>query len=136
MPGGWWLKYSPEFRAQALERLKTCDSVSGLARELKISRKWLYLWRERARATEDAQTLEDREKERRRKGAEEIPLPSLFPLAPFLLFPFSPHRRAPRRADNSGSFRSDSNAISQSTVVLFQRDFHELSAGVHAELLK
>ena len=72
MPGGWWLKYSPEFRAQALERLKTCDSVSGLARELKISRKWLYLWRERARATEDAQTDEDREKERLRKRVTDL----------------------------------------------------------------
>ena len=72
MPGGWWLKYSPEFRAQALERLKGCDSVSGLARELKISRKWLYLWRERARATEDAQTVEDREKERLRKRVAEL----------------------------------------------------------------
>lgn len=72
MPGGWWLKYSPEFRAQALERLKSCDSVSGLARELKISRKWLYLWRERARATEDAQTVEDRETERLRKRVAEL----------------------------------------------------------------
>ena len=72
MPGGWWLKYSPEFRAQALERLKTCDSVSGLARELKISRKWLYLWRERARATEDVQTAEDREKERLRKRVSDL----------------------------------------------------------------
>jgi transposase-like protein len=72
VPGGWWLKYSPEFRAQALERLKSCDSVSGLARELGISRKWLYLWRERARVTEDAQTVEDREKERLRKRVAEL----------------------------------------------------------------
>jgi transposase-like protein len=72
VPGGWWLKYSPEFRAQALERLKSCDSVSALARELKIPRKWLYLWRERARATEDTQTLEDREKERLRKRVAEL----------------------------------------------------------------
>jgi hypothetical protein len=52
--------------------LKTCDSVSGLARELKISRKWLYLWRERARANEDAQTGDDREKERLRKRVAEL----------------------------------------------------------------
>jgi len=72
VPGGWWLKYSPEFRAQALERLKSCDSVSGLARELKISRKWLYLWREQARLNEDAQTGDDREKERLRKRVAEL----------------------------------------------------------------
>ena len=34
-------KYSPEFRARALELLKSCSSVSGLARELGNRRKWL-----------------------------------------------------------------------------------------------
>ena len=43
-------KYSPEFRARALERLKSCSSVSGLARELGVRRKWLYAWRDEARA--------------------------------------------------------------------------------------
>ena len=46
-----WRKYSPEFRARALERLKSCPSVSGLARELGVRRKWLYAWRNEARAT-------------------------------------------------------------------------------------
>ena len=41
-----WKKYSPEFRQQALERMKTCTSVAALARELGIRRKWLYKWRE------------------------------------------------------------------------------------------
>lgn len=45
-----WRKYSPEFRARALEALKNCRSVSGLARELGIRRKWLYEWRDQARA--------------------------------------------------------------------------------------
>ena len=45
-----WRKYSPEFRARALELLKSCSSVSGLARELGIRRKWLYKWRNQARA--------------------------------------------------------------------------------------
>jgi transposase-like protein len=45
-----WRKYSPEFRARALELLKSCTSVSGLARELGIRRKWLYKWRDEARA--------------------------------------------------------------------------------------
>ena len=71
MPG-WWLKYSPEFRAQALERLKSCDNVSGLARELKIPRKWLYVWRDRAAGCADLPTAEDRERERLRKRVAEL----------------------------------------------------------------
>ena len=45
-----WRKYSLEFRARALELLKSCASVSGLARGLGIRRKWLYKWRDEARA--------------------------------------------------------------------------------------
>lgn len=71
MPG-WWLKYSPEFRAEALERLKSCDNVSGLARELKIPRKWLYLWRDRAAGCADIPTAEDRVRERLRKRVAEL----------------------------------------------------------------
>jgi transposase len=69
---GWWLKYSPEFRAKALERLKSCDNVSKLARELKIPRKWLYLWRERARGTTEVVSAEDRERERLRRRIAEL----------------------------------------------------------------
>ncbi len=45
-----WRKYSPEFRARALELLKSCTNVSELARQLGIRRKWLYKWRNQARA--------------------------------------------------------------------------------------
>ena len=69
---GWWLKYSPEFRAQALERLKNCDNVSRLARELKIPRKWLYLWRERTPGTPEISSAEDPESERLRKRIAEL----------------------------------------------------------------
>ena len=41
-------KFSDEFRAQALERMKTCDNVTALARELGIRRKFLYHWRDQA----------------------------------------------------------------------------------------
>ena len=71
MPG-WWLKYGPEFRAQALERLKSCDNISELARELKIPRKWLYLWRDRAAGCANLPTAEDRERERLRKRVAEL----------------------------------------------------------------
>ncbi len=38
-------KYSTEFRREAVARLKDCASVTGLARELGIRRKWLYEWK-------------------------------------------------------------------------------------------
>lgn len=41
-------KYSDEFRARALERMKACGNVTALAQELGIRRKWLYKWREQA----------------------------------------------------------------------------------------
>ena len=69
---GWWLKYSPEFRARALERLKSSDNVSALARELKIARKWLYLWRDQARVPADRPSAADRERERLRKRVAEL----------------------------------------------------------------
>jgi transposase len=50
---GKWRKYPPEFRRAAIERMKTCDNVSELARELGVRRKWLYQWSEQAR---DGQT--------------------------------------------------------------------------------
>ena len=46
---GKWRKYPPEVRQQALERMKACDNISELARELGIRRKWLYKWSEQER---------------------------------------------------------------------------------------
>jgi transposase-like protein len=40
--------YTEEFRRQAVERMKSCDNISGLARELGIDHRLLYDWRERA----------------------------------------------------------------------------------------
>jgi transposase-like protein len=42
------IKYTDEFRRQALERMKSADNVSALARELGVRRKWLYQWRNEA----------------------------------------------------------------------------------------
>jgi transposase len=53
---GKWRKFPPEFRRAALERLKTCDNVTALARELGIRRKWLYKWSEKERALYAAAT--------------------------------------------------------------------------------
>jgi transposase-like protein len=49
-----WRKYSPEFRRDALEKMKTCANVSQLARELGIRRKWLYQWRDEPPAEADS----------------------------------------------------------------------------------
>lgn len=46
---GKWRKYPPEVRQRALERMKACDNISELARELGIRRKWLYKWSEQER---------------------------------------------------------------------------------------
>jgi transposase len=40
-----WRKYSPEFRRDAVEKMKACANVTQLARELGIRRKWLYQWK-------------------------------------------------------------------------------------------
>lgn len=41
------VRYSREFKLDALQRMETCGNVSALARELGIRRKHLYAWRER-----------------------------------------------------------------------------------------
>ena len=40
-------RYSNEFRRQAFERMKSCENVLGLSRELGIPRRLLYNWRDR-----------------------------------------------------------------------------------------
>src|ERR1700761_4416009 len=39
----WWI-YSPEFKQQALARMKSKEKVSALARELGVPRQLLYTW--------------------------------------------------------------------------------------------
>ena len=40
-----WRRHTVEFKRQAVERMKTCENIEGLARELKIQRKLLYTWK-------------------------------------------------------------------------------------------
>ena len=40
-----WRRHTLEFKRQAVERMKTCENVHELARELKIQRKLLYAWK-------------------------------------------------------------------------------------------
>ncbi len=45
-----WRRYPPEFRRDAMERMKTCPNISGLARELGVRRKWSCAWKKEALA--------------------------------------------------------------------------------------
>jgi transposase-like protein len=40
-----WRRHTVEFKRQAVERMKTCENIGALARELKIQRKLLYTWK-------------------------------------------------------------------------------------------
>jgi transposase-like protein len=39
-------RYPKEFRRMAVERLKTCDNIVELSRELGVHRRLLYKWRD------------------------------------------------------------------------------------------
>jgi transposase-like protein len=43
-----WDRWPAEFRQRALERMKTCDNVKALAKELGVARQQLYWWKQRA----------------------------------------------------------------------------------------
>ena len=40
-----WRRHTVEFKRQAVERMKTCENINELARELKLQRKLLYTWK-------------------------------------------------------------------------------------------
>src|SRR5437868_107476 len=40
-----WRRHTEEFKRQAVEKMKTCQNIHELARELKIERKLLYTWK-------------------------------------------------------------------------------------------
>ena len=40
-----WRRHSLEFKRQAVERMKACENIHELARELKLERKLLYTWK-------------------------------------------------------------------------------------------
>lgn len=67
-----WRKYSPEFRRDALEKMKTCANVTQLARELGIRRKWLYQWKEGAAGGQPPPVEADSKPERRWKDLEAL----------------------------------------------------------------
>ena len=40
-----WRRHSVEFKRQFVERMKACENIGALARELKLERKLLYTWK-------------------------------------------------------------------------------------------
>jgi transposase-like protein len=40
-----WRRHTIEFKRQAVERMKTCENIHELARDLDIQRKLLYTWK-------------------------------------------------------------------------------------------
>ena len=40
-----WRRHTVEFKRQAVERMKACENIRALARELKIQQKLLYTWK-------------------------------------------------------------------------------------------
>ena len=48
--------YGKEFKLEAVRRMKTCKTISGLAKELGVARRFLYKWRDQLR-TEGEEAL-------------------------------------------------------------------------------
>jgi transposase-like protein len=47
-------RYCSELRRQAVERMNACGNIVGLARELGVSRRVLYDWRDRLEQTDSS----------------------------------------------------------------------------------
>jgi transposase-like protein len=45
-------RYSRKFQRMAVERMRTCDDVEGLAQELGVTRRCLYKWRRKLETVE------------------------------------------------------------------------------------
>ena len=67
-----WRRHTVEFKRQVVERMKTCENIEALARELKLQRKLLYTWkyqfegRPEPRHANLATTAEERKDKQRR----------------------------------------------------------------------
>jgi transposase-like protein len=73
-----WRRHTAEFKRQAVERMKTCENIEGLARELKIERKLLYTWkyqlegRPEPRHANLQETAEERKERRLQKEIDQL----------------------------------------------------------------
>lgn len=57
-------RYPLAFKKQAVERLKSCDNVLALSKELGVHRRMLYRWRDQLVAIDDGETPPENVKER------------------------------------------------------------------------
>ena len=48
-------RYSNEFRRACVERMKQCDDIGALAKELDIHRRYLYRWRDQLEPAEKSE---------------------------------------------------------------------------------
>ena len=48
-------RYSNEFRRMCVERMKQCDDIGALAKELNIHRRYLYRWRDQLEPVEKSE---------------------------------------------------------------------------------
>ena len=48
-------RYSNEFRRMCVERMKQCDDIGALAKELNIHRRYLYRWRDQLESAEKSE---------------------------------------------------------------------------------
>ena len=65
-------RLTPEFKREALERMKGCENVKALARELGISRRLLYVWRSKFESRRGASLAPTREQRTEQQLREEI----------------------------------------------------------------
>jgi transposase-like protein len=40
-----WRRHTEEFKRQVVEKMKTCENINALAKELQLERKLLYTWK-------------------------------------------------------------------------------------------
>jgi transposase-like protein len=48
-----WKPYSIDFKRRAVERMRKCDNVAALARELRLPRNLLYIWKHQVEGRPD-----------------------------------------------------------------------------------
>ena len=51
-----WRRHTVEFKRQAVERMKACENIGALARELQIERKLLYTWKHQLEGPPEARS--------------------------------------------------------------------------------
>ena len=73
-----WNRHTLEFKRQAVEKMKTCQNIHALARELNIQRKLLYTWKYQFEGRPEPRhanlgiTAEDRKEKQRREEIAEL----------------------------------------------------------------